>query len=175
MKKRAVGMNKKGAEMSVNTIIIIILAILVLVFVIVGFTIGWNKILPFIQSSNNIKEIADKCTFACTTQAVYDYCVAQRDVVLENEVSLTASDGSPVKIPKSFKATCNEIVLVPNVGFGSCADIQCDNFVYSLDFAKLYCGKMGKKLAQNGVDTDVKIKVLNPQGTPPEENWFCVA
>ena len=39
--------DKRGQELSTNTIIIIILAVVVLVVLVLGFAIGWEKILPF--------------------------------------------------------------------------------------------------------------------------------
>jgi hypothetical protein len=65
--------NKRGQELSTNAIIMIIIGIIVLVVLILGFTMGWNKLLPFF-SSNNVENIKTTCSTACATNNGYDYC-----------------------------------------------------------------------------------------------------
>jgi len=66
-------MNKRGQELSTNTIILIILGIAVLVVLIVGFTVGWGKLAPWLSSSN-VDSIKTQCEVACSTGSVYGYC-----------------------------------------------------------------------------------------------------
>lgn len=116
--KRPSGMNKRGQELSVNTLILIIIGVLVLVFLVVGFAIGWKKIFPFIAPENNVKEVADKCNLACNTQDVYNYCTVQRDLRLDEPL---ASLGK-----KEFKATCKDLELLKaDLGTDVCGNIQC--------------------------------------------------
>ena len=67
-------MNKKAQGLSVNAIILIVLGVIILVMLIVGFTIGWKKILPFIGGGDNVDTIVTQCGLACSTSSVYDYC-----------------------------------------------------------------------------------------------------
>ena len=53
-------MDKKGQELSTTTVILLILAVLVLVFLILGFSVGWSKINPFLSKSN-VDSISDAC------------------------------------------------------------------------------------------------------------------
>ncbi|MEK6819827.1 MAG: hypothetical protein AABY03_01350 [Nanoarchaeota archaeon] len=55
--------NKRGQGLSVNAIILIVLGIVVLVLMVLGFTIGWSKILPFI-STNNADTLVTACSIA---------------------------------------------------------------------------------------------------------------
>jgi len=71
--------NRRGQELSTNTIIIIILAVVVLVVLVVGFTIGWQKILPFVKS-NNVQNIKTACDTACSTESTFDFCSTPREV-----------------------------------------------------------------------------------------------
>ncbi len=91
--------NKKGAELTIGTIIIIILAIVVLVFLVYGFTTGWgnlwDKISNWGGSSSNVQTIIQGCQVACTTNAGYDYVDFKRQVVL--------GDGT------KFEASCKEL------------------------------------------------------------------
>jgi hypothetical protein len=69
--------NKRGQGLSTNAIILIILGIIVLVILILGFTIGWNRLLPFVQS-NNVDNIKTTCSIACSTNNDFDFCSQNR-------------------------------------------------------------------------------------------------
>lgn len=66
-------MNKRGQELSTSTIILIILGVIILVVLVIGFTIGWNKIIPYVSSSNT-DTVSTQCLSACSTSSVYDFC-----------------------------------------------------------------------------------------------------
>lgn len=84
--------NKRGQSMSTNTIVLLILAVIVLVVLILGFTIGWNKLAPWI-SKTNVKDIVGTCQTACATQSKYDFCGVMRNVIDadKNKVSATCA------------------------------------------------------------------------------------
>ena len=69
--------NRRGQELSTNAIIMIVIGIIVLVVLVLGFTIGWGKLFPFI-SSNNVENIKTTCSTACATNNMYDYCSLAR-------------------------------------------------------------------------------------------------
>jgi len=71
--------NKRGQGMSVNTIIILILAVIVLVVLILGFTLGWDKVSPWV-SKVNVKDVQTACEAACATTSQYDYCSVDREL-----------------------------------------------------------------------------------------------
>ncbi|MGV8152383.1 MAG: hypothetical protein ACP5OG_04830 [Candidatus Nanoarchaeia archaeon] len=120
MKKRGkANMNKKGAEMTIGTIIVIILALLVLVVLIYGFTTGWGDLWGKMKnyfgfgSKVNIDEIKTACTLACTTNAEYAFCTQTRQVVFQ--------EGQPAKpytcfelITEGHVAPCDAIPSCPN-------------------------------------------------------------
>lgn len=66
-------MNKRGQDLSTSTIILIILGIVVLVVLIIGFTIGWQKLAPWL-SSNNVDTIVNQCQASCATGDAYGFC-----------------------------------------------------------------------------------------------------
>lgn len=86
--------NKKAQEMSTGAIALIILAVIVLVVLVLGFSMGWDKIIPWLKSSN-LDSIKSGCSIACTTGNTYDFCSYQR----------TVKDGTNPK----FDANCNQL------------------------------------------------------------------
>ena len=71
--------NKKGQGMSTTTIVLLVLGLIILVVLVLGFTIGWQKFAPFL-SNNNIDSVKTACSVACSTGSQYEYCTLQRDV-----------------------------------------------------------------------------------------------
>jgi hypothetical protein len=107
--------NKRGQGLSTETIILIILAIAVLVVLIVGFSMGWSKIAPWI-SSNNVDNIKTACNAACTSNSGYDYCLAGKDLTSDNE--------------KLKGVTCNYLAdKKPIYGIAKCPSVTCTNLV----------------------------------------------
>lgn len=112
--------NRRGQELSTTAIILIILGVLVLVILILGFALGWNRIAPWL-SRDNVNQVVDACNTACTTKSVYDFCLRGRDMTAERE---------------EYKAlTCNYIAnkmqddTGKNFGVAKCEDLVCTNVV----------------------------------------------
>ena len=111
--------NRRGQELSTNAIIMIIIGIIVLVVLVLGFTIGWNRLLPFV-SSNNIENVKTGCSTACSTNNNYDYCSLPRSV----------NDG----VNDKFTETCFNLADLTdtgekyagrNYGIAACSTISC--------------------------------------------------
>lgn len=77
-------MDKRGQELSTNAIVLIVLGIIVLVILIIGFYAGWDKIAPWIKPKNNVKDIVQACSIACSTNSIYDYCFSNRELKVED-------------------------------------------------------------------------------------------
>ena len=128
--------NKKGQELSTNTVIILVLAVLVLVFIIIGFSIGWNKIFPFINPPNNVKDVSDKCALACSTEDIYGFCTSSRDLKVEQDLE---------GLGTAFKGTCYDLITVTSLGIKSCSNsnVRCADGYSGLDYAKIACKNAG--------------------------------
>ncbi len=125
--------NKRGQELSTTTVILLILAVLVLVFLILGFSVGWSKINPFLSKSN-VDSISDACNIACSTNQNYAFCSQPRDLRAEDS--------------KLKGVTCNFLsgnsALKTKYNLAECASISC-NQILSLatteDSAKSDCSE----------------------------------
>ncbi len=109
--------NIKAQGLSTNAIILIILGIIVLVVLVLGFTIGWNKILPFFPS-NNVENIKTTCNTACSTANTYDFCSLSR--------TLKASDLP--KGGKEFVGNCSFFsteAAYLKYGIETCSSVSC--------------------------------------------------
>ena len=107
--------NRKGQGLSTNAIIMIILGVVVLIVLILGFTMGWNKLLPFI-STTNVDNIKTSCAISCSTESTFDYCSVEREV----------KDG----ISDEFSETCYNLAngqeyASRNYGIAECPSIDC--------------------------------------------------
>lgn len=68
--------NKKGQEMSVSTLVLIVIGIVVLVMLILGFSMGWQNLWGKINilGGSNLETIVQSCNIAATSDSVASYC-----------------------------------------------------------------------------------------------------
>lgn len=75
-------MNRKGAEMTIGTIVIIVLALIVLVVVALGFTTGWKNLwskVNVFSGGNNLATVGQACSIACEAGDVNGWCYVKRE------------------------------------------------------------------------------------------------
>ena len=130
--------NKRGQGMSTNAIILIVLGIVVLVVLILGFTLGWNKVAPWL-SSNNVDTIVSSCDAACATGSTYDYCMSGRN--LKADVKLK-------------DVTCNYLAEKrAEFGVSKCPAINCNvRFVDVVSLEDLEDECEGNEIVQTMID-----------------------
>jgi len=109
--------NKRGQGMSTNAIILIILGMVVLIVLILGFTMGWEKLAPWL-SGNNVDTIVVACEAACTMGSQYDFCAFERNL----KASDLPGDVKKVKNTCLFFATEEGYEAY---GIQECAGIVC--------------------------------------------------
>ena len=110
--------NKRGQGMSTSTIVLLILGIVVLVVLILGFTMGWSSIAPWLSSSN-VDSISTVCSVACSTGKTFDYCTASREL---NTGEDTFTD-----------VTCNYLSKERSeLGIEECPEISCPQMIVEL-------------------------------------------
>jgi hypothetical protein len=78
-------MNKRGQGLSTNAIILIILGVIILVILILGFSLGWDKIAPWVKKETNVDDVGNACNIACSTNSVYDFCTKTVKLIDGNE------------------------------------------------------------------------------------------
>ena len=82
---------KKGLEMAVTTVIMIILSIAVLTILVIfvnsqtGFLYKW---FGTYESESNIDTVVSACNALVATESVYSYCCEEKDIVLVDDGSL---------------------------------------------------------------------------------------
>ena len=104
--------NKKGAELTIGTIIVIVLGVAVLVFLIWGFGTGWSnlwgKVMAYTGGGSNIDTVKQACALACNGMQENDYCYNVRDVTLADKTKI--------------KGTC---ATLSSSGIESCSSLSC--------------------------------------------------
>jgi hypothetical protein len=121
-------MNKKGQELTLGTVILIVLGIAVLVFLIFGFSTGWgnlwDKITNFSGGKVNLDTVRQGCELACAEASIDDFCVLEREVRFPTK--LTAGQ---FKDKKTAKASCNSYIEnaanYPGLNIEACASVTC--------------------------------------------------
>jgi len=89
--------NKRGQGLSTNAIVLMVLGLIILVVLAVGFTVGFEKLAPWL-SSNNVDTVVSSCSVACSTDNVYKFCSLERTL---------KADDLPSGV-KEVTGTCDE-------------------------------------------------------------------
>lgn len=120
-------MSKKAQGMSLNTVVLLVLAVIVLVVIIAGFTMGWGNMWERVQgffSKTNVDSVVATCTIQCTTDQKYEFCNSKQSVRIDKDIS---GDGVECKTSNNKIWTCigncNQL-KGKLMGFDTCA-IEC--------------------------------------------------
>lgn len=80
--------NKKGQEMSVATLVLIVIGIVVLVMLILGFTLGWQNLwnkINILGGASDVSTVIQACNLAATTDDQNAYCNEFKSVKIGNQ------------------------------------------------------------------------------------------
>ena len=117
-------MNKRGAETTIGTIVILILAVLVLAVVIMGFSMGWNnlwnKLSPFFNPGQSVDATIAKCESNCLAQQKYVFCCERKNVILD----ATTPDVTTPATCDDLRTTYNIAITCDTIKSADCIDIQ---------------------------------------------------
>ncbi|MFH1425151.1 MAG: hypothetical protein ABIG28_00260 [archaeon] len=103
--------NKKAQDLSIGTLILIVLGIIVLVLLILGFSMGWSNLwekIGIFGGSSSVGDVGTACKLAITSQDTYTFC--QKTWKIDAD---TNGDG---KIEKDVPLTCRHELVKPSLG-----------------------------------------------------------
>lgn len=113
--------SKRGQEMSISTLVLIVLAVIVLVLIVIGATGGFTKIGDLFSNlgggKSNIQTVLQGCQVACQTNSQYDYCTREREIRTGGDTSSGLTD--------KRMYTCDALVARGITGLDRCASITC--------------------------------------------------
>jgi len=133
--------NKKGQEMSITTLLLIVIGIVVLVLVILGFIMGWQNLLDKVnifRPSSNIDSLVQSCNLAliqpgafCEYKSVtldgksqYVNCLDERIInKLEGSAPSNCADNTPAKYCESLRDSGKKIDTTLVNGKGCTTDL----------------------------------------------------
>jgi hypothetical protein len=121
-------MNKRGQDLSLTTIILIVLGIAVLVFLIWGFATGWgnlwSKVTSYTGGGSNIDTVVQACSLACSGNQKSNFCVTTQTVTYGKTVR--AWNGTGMSNVTQSMATCQNLTdggNYPNVNVAPCPNL----------------------------------------------------
>jgi len=127
--------DKRGQQMTLGTIIAIVLGLVVLVFLIYGFSTGWSNLWSKVTGSVSGSNVEDKikdCETDCSLGERTAYCFESKDLRFYNsEGNLVKVSGTCVNFSSSdFEVKSGKVVkvakgVISGMGFEKCSTIQC--------------------------------------------------
>jgi len=148
MRRLSLNKKKRAQNISLTTILLMVLGVVVVVLLIWGFSTGWSnmwdKITNFVGGGSNVEAVKSGCELACTTENKQVWCEEVR--------TLKKSDGTRLKGSCENFAKSNDLDV-------SC-DVNCGDDVY-----KQTCGDLwGEWKDGCGDKTDLTSKVKDTTG-----------
>ncbi len=120
---RKIGDCKKGQQLTLGTVILIVLGIAVLVFLIFGFSTGWSnlwdRITNFAGGSGNLDTVRQGCELACASNNVQDYCALNRTVKFNEEIEYGGEEVTKIQITCE-KASGDSVLRTKGLSVESC-------------------------------------------------------
>jgi hypothetical protein len=128
--------NRRGQDISISTIILIVLGLAVLVLLIIGFTQGWSSIAPWL-SGDNVDNLVSQCQASCATGGTYAFCNSPKDLKTDNL--------------KLSGVTCYYLAKQkPEYGIAECPSVTCD--VIFTECGEKDNGKVSQLLKENTLE-----------------------
>ena len=120
MNKRGLMKDKRGFELAINTVVILVLAITVLLFLVLFFTGAAGDFMGKIRSYfsySNVDNVVESCNILSSTNSQYSFCCEKKSVkYYENGEK------------KDGKFSCNELTdrtFGSNIGKLNCGEVSC--------------------------------------------------
>ena len=101
-------MDKRGQELSVGTLILIVLGIVLLVLLILGFSLGWSNLWEKINifgGSTSLDSVVQKCNLAVASSSVASYCDSFSQITFDGKKQYVNCEYSKLSLDK--KLTCS--------------------------------------------------------------------
>jgi hypothetical protein len=167
-------MNKRGQQMTLGTIIAIVLGIAVLVFLIFGFSTGWNNLWDKVGNINsgksNVDAVVQGCAVACSSQGVDAFCRQLREVDYGDGTSNTGSCETFLKKKSTLRVKIEDCsidctpVTVPSLDGGkpkkiADAKVEVAAAQAKYDASKVISDKPGATAAQKETTAADKVKL----------------
>ncbi len=102
--------NKRGQDLSIGTLILIVLGIIVLVLLILGFSLGWSNLWEKINifgGGNSLGDAATACGLAVTSQNTFDYCQNFRAIKVDGKTEYVNCQDPRIEPSLSQKLNCD--------------------------------------------------------------------
>ena len=126
---RSLDREKKAQQMTLSTIIIIVLGLVVLIFLIYGFSTGWGNLWQRVTGLGGGKVNADtiktSCTLACQQENVHGWCSQVRDVNLGKDETTGKTIEGTATCEELAKGTAKDTLKDKDLGI-SCSAITCN-------------------------------------------------
>lgn len=112
MEKR---MNKKAQDLSVGTLILIVLGIIVLVLLILGFSLGWGNLwekVNIFQGGSSMESVVSACNLAASSNQLSTFCDDFKQVKVNGEKQFINCQYTGLRLDKTLSCPTTEADLI---------------------------------------------------------------
>ena len=137
--------NKKAQDLSIGTLILIVLGVIVLVLLILGFSLGWGNLwekINIFQGGSSLNDVVTACNLAVTSQNKFAYCQDFKKVKVDGKTEYVNCEDNRITPSLDSQLNC---------GIAPGKDAQTPD-----GFASWYCQQLKDRQGSN-YDSSIKV------------------
>ena|SRR3989344_2394939 len=103
--------NKKGFELTISTLVVIVLGVVLLIALVLGFTLGWQNFWLTIKGyfSSDVSKTIQACQTVCQMQNAYDFCCLQRELKFNNTAKIEKINCTDERLKVECDINCKDV------------------------------------------------------------------
>ncbi|MBS3099502.1 hypothetical protein J4462_04780 [Candidatus Pacearchaeota archaeon] len=173
--------NKKAQDLSIGTLILIVLGIVVLVLLILGFSLGWSNLwqkIGIFGGTSSIADVVIACKLAATSQDTYGYCQDFKEIKIDGKTEYVNCEDPRVSSGLDNKLACNkqesELKKEQCINLVKNNKIKIDSKVNGKACERLTCEELGGSISSEGKVCEIgKTQIENVLDGNSDAKEFC--
>ncbi len=156
--------NKRGQELSIGTLVLIVLGIIVLVLLVLGFSMGWENLFSKIGifQGSDLSSMVAACKVAVSSQSQASFCEFKKVKIEGNTENINCADSRVTPSLGGDTLTCNSPEKNTCMGIIKTKEDIAVGIDKTIDKAK-YNGKTCRQILKGASCTDIVINGITAQ------------
>lgn len=107
--------NKRGQELTVGTLILIVLGVIILVLLVLGYSMGWGNLwerINIFQGGSSLESVIQSCKVAVSSASTFTYCQDFKKVKVDGKIEYVNCEDTRVSSSVGGSLSCTNSAQV---------------------------------------------------------------